>query len=230
MNEHSRYAEDLSAYALGALSETDSEQVERHLAECAECQAELEWMRAAVDAIPGSVPQVEPPPELRVRVMETVRAEAELLAAAGSAADRPERAPRVRWRAGGWRLAGGLAAACAAVALVIVLSTRGGESTRVVPAQLTAVLRARATAALRLSGTRAQLVVERLPAPPADHVDELWVMPRGGRPRPAGTFVVRTGSVTLTVPVRHGDTVLATVEPGTGTSAPTTRPFLRAVA
>ena len=226
--EHDRCAEDLGAFALGALGELDSERVERHLVACTECRTELEWMRTAVDALPGSVPQVQPSPQLRARVMDAVRAEAELLNAAGAAADRPARESRPLLGWSGWRLGGAAAALCAVAAVAIVLAGGGGSTTRTVPAELAASLRGRATAALRISGTRAQLVVARLPAPPADHVDELWVEPAGGQPRPAGTFVVRTGTVTLTARVRRGDTVLVTVEPGAGTGAPTSTPFLRA--
>jgi hypothetical protein len=71
--------------------------------------------------------------------------------------------------------------------------------------------------------------VSGLPAPAADHVDELWVKPRGAAaPRPAGTFVVQAGSVKLSLPVRSGDRVLVTVEPGRGGPAPTTTPILLA--
>src|SRR5437868_3920549 len=116
--EHRDFSESLSAYALGALPEAESARVREHLATCRECQAELEWLRAAVDALPASVPQVEPPPELEARVMEIVRAEAELLRAAGEAADRPQPpAPRRRrwWPYGsGLRPSVALVAACAA--------------------------------------------------------------------------------------------------------------------
>src|SRR5437588_7068408 len=96
--EHRGFSEWLSAYALGALPEEEGARVREHLATCRDCQAELEWLRAAVDALPASVPQVEPPPELEARVMEIVQAEAELLRAAGEAADQPPHAPpRRRW-------------------------------------------------------------------------------------------------------------------------------------
>jgi hypothetical protein len=47
-----------------------------------------------------------------------------------------------------------------------------------------------------------------------------------GAPVPAGTFVVHSGSVEVARPVRHGDHVLVTVEPGRGTRAPTSTPFI----
>jgi hypothetical protein len=59
-------------------------------------------------------------------------------------------------------------------------------------------------------------------------VDELWVKRGSAPPEPAGTFVVESGSVVLGRPVRRGDLVLVTTEPGRGTAFPTTRPFISA--
>jgi hypothetical protein len=47
-------------------------------------------------------------------------------------------------------------------------------------------------------------------------------------PIPAGTFVLRNGSVEVGTPVRSGDVVMVTVEPGLGTAAPTTSPVIQA--
>jgi anti-sigma factor RsiW len=227
--EHRDVTESLGAYALGALPESESAQVELHLSSCRECRADLEWLRVAADALPASVPQIDPSPALKALVMGVVEAEAELLRAAGKAADRPEqrrrRTPWWRFMSFDWRPAVGLGAACAGAVIVVLLATGGGVSTRTIPFRSRAV---GARASLILRGTHAQLVVSRLPAPAPDHVDEVWIQ-RGSAPaEPAGTFVVTSGSVEVSRPVRSGDTVLVTVEPGRGTSAPTTRPFLLA--
>jgi anti-sigma-K factor RskA len=226
---HQQCTESLGAYVLGALPEGESEQVERHLASCRECQAECEWLRVAADALPASVPQVDPPPALKERVMAVVEAEAELLRAAGKSADRP--APRRRrlawwpsWRPA-WRPAAVLGAVgAAAVVVVVVLATGSGGGTRIIQAHLVRLPGARASIVLR--GTHAELVVRRLGAPAANHVDEIWVQRGSAPPQPAGTFVVSSGSVVVSRPVRSGDVVLVTVEPGRGTRSPTTQPFL----
>jgi anti-sigma factor RsiW len=232
--DHRECAEALSAYALGALPDSESVRVRDHLATCHECRAELEWLRAAVDTLPASAPQVQPPPELKTRIMELVEAEAELLRAAGEAADRAPAVSRQRRR----RLAGmpalrpalAFGAGLAAIAVVVaVLASGGGTSTRTIQAQVTGAGHGgRAQASLRVRGARAELVVRGLPAPAADHVDELWVQHGGAAPAPAGTFLVQSGSVEVARPVRPGDRVLVTVEPGRGTSAPTTTPFITA--
>jgi len=231
--DHREFSEALGAYALEALPEEENARVREHLAGCRECRAELEWLRASVDALPASVPQIEPPPELKARVMQTVEADAELLRAAGERADRPER--RRRW----WSAAPAFttpvriaaAAGVAVIAVLVVLISGGGLGTRTIQAQVTGpALTAGTRASLRVSGAHAQLVVAGLPAPPANHVDELWVQRGSTAPAPAGTFVVRTGSVEVTGAVRSGDQVLVTVEPGRGSSAPTTAPFIVAKA
>jgi anti-sigma-K factor RskA len=221
--EHQECAESLGAYALGALPEAESDRVQRHIGTCRECRAELEWLRVAADALPASVSPVEPPPELKSRVMAIVQAEADLLQAAGEAADRPPRKRR-SWSwltAEAWRPAVALGAAAAVAAVAVVLAG-SGSSTRTIEAQVPGP----GTASLTVRGTQAQLVVRGLRAPPANHVDELWVKRGSAAPVPAGTFVLSSGSVRLQQPVRPGDVVMVTVEPGQGTPAPTGMPFL----
>jgi anti-sigma factor RsiW len=141
--EHREFSESLAAYALGALPEDESARIREHLAGCHECRAELEWLRAAVDTLPASVPQVEAPPELRSRVMDAVEREAELLNAAGDAADRPEPAPpRRRW----WPsisvrpsvvLVGLCVAAIVVGGVILSLNSTVTRNTRTIHAQVT---------------------------------------------------------------------------------------------
>src|SRR5205085_514140 len=137
--EHQECAESLGAYALGALPEAESGRLQRHLSECRECQAEFEWLRVAADALPASVTPIAPPPELKARVMTLVEAEAELLQAAGKAADRPPaRRPRFSLRlfgSGALGFAGGLATAGAVALAVVLLSNGGGSGARMIPVQ-----------------------------------------------------------------------------------------------
>lgn len=230
--EHGDFADALGAYALGALPEEECARVREHVSGCRECRAELDWLRAAVDTLPGSVPQVQPPPELKARVMEIVEAEAKLLRAAGDAADLPEPPRRRRrWRWPGlhfMRTAPALALAGAAVAaVVVVLATSGGSGTRTVTAQVTGrALASGARVSLQIRGARAALVVSGLPRPAAGHVDELWVKRGAAPPVPAGTFVVESGTVQLARAVQRGDVVMVTVERGAGAAAPTTAPFI----
>ena len=95
--EHRESSESLAAYALGALPDEESARVRRHLADCRECRAEFEWLRVAADALPASVAPVDPPPELKGRIIAVVESQAELLQAAGERADRPEHRHRPAW-------------------------------------------------------------------------------------------------------------------------------------
>jgi anti-sigma factor RsiW len=231
--EHRESAEALAAYALGALPDAEADLLQRHLEGCSECRAELDGLRTAVEALPASVEQIEPPPELKAGLMAIVESEAELLRAAGASADQPpavQPARPWRWLAPGNRrpLLGLAAAGFAAAAVVIALiATGGGSATHTIEAVVSPALRAAGVrASLVVHGTRAQLVVTGLPAPAADHVDELWIQHGRSAPQPAGTFVVSSGSVQVAGAVHAGDEVLVTVEPGRGTSAPTTTPLL----
>jgi anti-sigma-K factor RskA len=228
--EHQECSEALAAYALGAVPDDEAARVQQHLSGCRECRAQLDWLGPAVDVLPASVPPIDPPPELKTRLMDIVEAEAELLRAAGETADLPPQPAPSRWRwrwapGGRWLGAIAVAAACVVAVVVVLAVGSGGGGVRTIRAQLAPGL-AGARASLTVRGSRAELVVNGLPAPAADHVDELWVKRGSAPPTPAGTFVVQSGSVLVGHPVQRGDLVLVTTEPGRGTAAPTTRPFI----
>ena len=92
-HDHDRWADSLGAWLLGALPEEEAEGFRAHLAACADCRADAESLRVAVDALPASAPPTLPPPALKGRVMAIVEREASLLEAAGPEADRAT-APR----------------------------------------------------------------------------------------------------------------------------------------
>ena len=50
--DHTRWKDDVAAYVLGALEPGEAAELERHLAGCADCRAELRWLRPAVDLLP----------------------------------------------------------------------------------------------------------------------------------------------------------------------------------
>ena len=68
-------SDDLAAYALGALEPAEEASVREHLDRCERCRAELKWLEPAVDVLPASVPQIEPPRGLKRDLMKTVRAD-----------------------------------------------------------------------------------------------------------------------------------------------------------
>jgi hypothetical protein len=229
-NDHRRYEEDLAAYLLDALVEEERREFESHLHSCPACQAEERWLRGAVDLLPSSVEQLEPPPALRERLMDTVRAEAP--------AEAIEARPGIRR---GRRLGFILrpAAAFGAAALIAVgigvgylIGDSGGGSTSAlvtVPAKPTGVdpgargeiVKSRDSAVIRVSGLRQR----------RGRVYELWLV-RGGSstPEPSSLFAVRkdgSGASGIAGGLEGVREVMVSSEPEGGSEQPTTMPVLR---
>ncbi len=71
--------EELSgAYALDAVTPAEREAAQAHLAGCAKCTRRLQELRVAVEQLPYSVTQVNPPESLKERVLESIRNESRI--------------------------------------------------------------------------------------------------------------------------------------------------------
>jgi anti-sigma-K factor RskA len=237
MTDRCQHADTVAAYLLGALEGEELQRFEAHLEGCPACGDDLIALRTVVDALPVAAPPVAPPPELRARLMATVRAEAELLDAAGPEADRPPR--RARRRLGGWSdrpLA--LAGSALALALAALVGFGLGAALDDEPAQT--VVRT-VTAEVEPPGGSATVVlrdgvatlrVKGLPSPPRGYVYEVWLLRRGAAaPSPTDALfsVDRRGSGRVALPsVRGVEAVLVTAEPDGGSSAPTSQPLISA--
>jgi len=237
-NAHQPYEDDLSAYLLGALPVDEAQALERHMDGCERCRERERWLRSAVDLLPSSVEQVQPPPELRERLMATVRAEAEAerAAAEGAATDagartssRREHKPSVWQRLFGQRpLAVGLATAfivVAGVAGFLIGSNDGGGGR----STTTVIQAATGNASLERKGDSGTLIVDRL-APRPRKVYQAWIARAGKNPEPAGVFDVRAdgrGSAHIREGLNDADEVLVTPEPPGGSPQPTANPVVR---
>lgn len=71
---HEEYEDLLALNALDALDAADRERLDAHLATCPACRARAEELRYAVAPLARLVDPVEPPAELRGRLLEAVRA------------------------------------------------------------------------------------------------------------------------------------------------------------
>jgi anti-sigma-K factor RskA len=232
------HRDDVGSYVLRALPDDEHTRFEAHLATCEECRRDVAELQVAADTLPLAAVQVAPPPELRDRIMAAVRSEAELLGAAEARTDEPARAPAAKppRRKRRWSLslrplpAVGLATAVLAVAVVAGVLVVGGDDTHTVQAKVTLASTPDARASLEVKGSEGKLTVRNFPPAGGDRVYEAWRM-RNGKPVPAGLFRVGdNGGATLAIeePLKSGDQVLVTVEPGGGSAEPTSTPILAA--
>jgi anti-sigma-K factor RskA len=235
---HARYEDDLAAYLLGALPGDEEEEFRAHLEGCERCRERERWLRTSVDMLPSSVEQLEPPPELRERLMETVHREAAEATAAADAAPAAGRRSsdagrrgRRRWFSLPLRPMPALAAVLiVAAGLTAFLVSNGGDDSG-----KDTVIRAAATPAepgakgsLVRRGDQGMLRIDRLPLH-RGKVYQVWVVEDGQAPRSAALFDVnRAGRGVAAIP--HGldqaDKVLVTPEPPGGSPQPTADPVL----
>jgi len=219
-------------YSLGLLEGEERHEVEAHLARnCAVCQKYFKDALAVNTLFLSQAQEVVPPSRLRRRVTSSVGREGAV-----------------------WTWVAALAAACALiVALWLSLEKRtadGQLANARLTLQQTVAERDRLEQAftfLNQPETRqvnfgqgqpapprgniflnprigVLLIASNLPALPAGKAYEMWVIPKGGTPRPAGLFQSRpqrTAMNILSGPVDSNVTVAVTVEPESGSPAPT---------
>jgi anti-sigma-K factor RskA len=223
---------DAAAYALGALEESELASYREHIDGCAQCRAEVAELQSVVDELPKSVPTASAPAALRGRILVNVRAEAELLNAAGHAADKPGRSGRRWYRRNDFMLGAGAAAAAGLAALIAVLIAVGSSShgkVTIVPGKGIGVA-GTAEVSLKRDNGRAELVVAHMPPPGLGRIYEVWLVHSKQAPRPTNSLfsVTSGGSGSVDVPNSlHGITeVLVTSEPEGGSQHPTRRPVI----
>ncbi len=236
MTDHTQWADSVGAYLLGALPSEELDGFEAHLRDCEQCRRDVAELRVAADALPVSVAPVAPPPALKDRIMAVVESEAQLLAAAGRRADRPEppATPARRRRGfGGWLMRPGVALACAAVLLVgggvagIVLA--GGDDARTVVASATDP---RADVKLEIRDDGATLVARDMRPPPQGRIYQVWLKRPGRDPEPTSVLwsTRADGSAEVAVPgsLDGVEAVLVTDEPEGGSDVPSKPPVITA--
>ncbi len=234
------HRDNVGSYVLHALPDDEYERFTSHLSACTDCQREIDELQSAVDTLPLATDQIAPPLELKDRIMAVVRAEAELLNAAGARADQPEpaQAPAPRRERRRWLLslrplpAAGLATAVLAVGVAGgALLTAGGDDTRTVPAKVTLASAPTARASLDVTGDDGRLKVSGFPPAGGDRVYQVWLVRGKSAPQSAGLFrVPGNGSATFAIPesMKDVDQVMVSVEPGGGSDQPTSAPIAAA--
>jgi anti-sigma-K factor RskA len=223
------WSEEIAAYLLGALEPEEAEQLERHLEECEGCRSQLRWLAPAIRSLPESVERVEPPRELRRRLIEEVRADARAASAAADGEGARRRSPGWTHPFGlGWRPLAGLAA----VALVAVAvagyeigseDSGGGTSQTIVAGHAPGV-----TAEMVSEGEGGTLRLANVRQLPDGRVLQAWVRRSGKVEAVPALFVPdREGRASTTIEDMRGvDTVMVTTEPSGGSRAPTSAPLV----
>jgi hypothetical protein len=228
--------DDAASYVLRAMPDGEWEVYQEHLARCPPCAEKVTELRFVADALLSGVPQLSAPAPVRGRVMAIVRAESELLRAAGHGADRPAPVPpRRRWRLSLLRPLPAIALASVALAVgigsgALLSGGDGGVTPRTVVAHVDA---AGAAAHLRMTSDSAKLVVSGMPAPPEGRVYQVWLRHGAGTtPKPTNALfsVSRAGDASVDVPGRLSgvDAVMVTDEPLGGSRLPTRAPVITA--
>jgi hypothetical protein len=220
--------DDLVAYSLGALDPRESAAVEAHAPSCARCSRELEALAPAVAVLGESVEQLEPPPELRERVLAIVRDDAEAKRADARELEVSEKATRPRERRGLrgllLRPAMGLAALAIAAAgiggyLVADNGGGGGGQTTVAVVPMSPGV----GGSLAVGENTSMLDLHGLEQLSGREVYQVWVA-RGSSVRPSSNFIPdSSGSARTAVDgqLSSGTKVMVTREPHAGRTTPT---------
>jgi anti-sigma-K factor RskA len=237
--DHERFRDDVGAYLLGALDEGEGQAFETHLKTCHICRDDVERLRLAVDALPRSVEQFDPPPTLKRSLMDIVEAEAR------ERQGRPARPASVplRQRLGAFipaRPRTALAAAMAALALAVaagfglgqLASDNGEQQSRTLAAKVDQQRVPGGQADLRVEGGGKNggiLRVSRFRQLPPGRTYQAWV-DRGGQISPQPIFEVSRdgrGAVALPTDLSDVDKVYVSREPRGGSQAPSEVPIVQ---
>lgn len=198
---HQDYQEMLALHALDALDQADLQVMQEHLATCEECRAALDGWRDTASAFVHVAEPVEPSPQVRDRILKSVRAESSHAPASANVIQLKPKAPR---RLGSFPRFTAIAASLTFVTLIIglVILWQQNRTARTELARLSALneetQRARARdqeilELLNLPGTRLAQLAGTKDAPAAHAV--LAYDPKSGRailitdglpPAPAG--------------------------------------------
>jgi Anti-sigma-K factor rskA, C-terminal len=231
------------AYALDAVGGRERDRFTRHLGRCRSCASEVRGFREVGTALAFAV-AVEPPPELRARVMAAVaRTPQESAASHPRPGPRPVGNPARTWVP--W-LSGAVAMAGIVLAVVFGLARAHTEQqlsqARAQNQAIAAVLAAPdarliaqrtsagGAASVVLDAARRKLVVvtSGLPSLPAGKVYQLWLI---GPKKIVSAGPLPPASSGRTAPVLAsglvaGDKLGLTVEPAPGSAQPTTTPIM----
>jgi anti-sigma-K factor RskA len=214
--------DDLVAFALGALEPGEERAIGSHTPGCARCTRELEALMPAVGVLGESVEQLEPPPELRERVLAVVRSEAAASERGETERKKPRRG-RPALRAFLLRPAvalATLAVIAAGVGGYLVRDTGGGGGETTVAVQ---PAQPRIGGSLVVGDDTSTLDLHGMGPVKGSEVYQVWIA-EGASVRPSSDFVPDSSGRAMTAVKGHlseGTKVMVTKESGPGHTTPT---------
>jgi anti-sigma-K factor RskA len=232
-SDHDRWSDDLAAYVLGALEPDEVSEFERHAEGCEHCRTEMLWLTPAVQGLPEAVERVEPPPQLRARVMADARRSGAVTASGEGELGHRAAAWLRNLGSGpmGLRPVVGFAAAVLVVAAVAGFALGGGIGSSGSATSVSTVAAGHppgVTAKVIREGDRGTLRLADVKDLPENRILEAWVR-RDGEVEPVPELFVpdRKGSASTTIDdMRNVDLVMVTTEPAGGSAAPTSSPIV----
>jgi anti-sigma-K factor RskA len=251
MSVHEQFAEDLSLYALGALQGREREAVEQHLEECSACREELHKLQGDLALLAFSASGPRPPGRSRARLMGAVAKNPRVARSSGRV--RRTWWNVLGWAAAAAAImvgvllrqqnsdlrqrVAGLETSLSrqdqqlleAKQLLATLTSPDAENFTLVSAKAAPQPQGKVIY-VRGSGTLVFLA-SNMPAAPPQKAYELWLIPTSGAPVAAGLFKPNAAGAAAVIhpPLPSGVEAKAfaiTVEPETGSSAPTSQPIM----
>lgn len=226
MSMDCREAEELlGAYALDALEGDEARRMDEHLASCKDHAAAAAELRQAQARLALTADDVEPPADLRARIVQAVKADrgvAPVVVPIRRAPRMPRWAPRPAFPA----IAAGLLLALGAGGVVGYQLSQTQQIAYTFPGDPSRAPGAQARLVYFKDRQQAVLAVTGLPRLSAGQVYEAWLI-KGGQAVDEGVGTQANGSLGLQIPVdvSQFDQLAITIEPGEQPQ-PTSTPIL----
>lgn len=239
---HEEFQDLLSAAAFGTLTDEERTILRGHLDTCPECRRELSDFQFIAAALPITLDELEPAPQLRNRILAIVQHEHRVSQPTAAPEPRPiqptpqpvqrqepTRAPtpirpRYLWATAALVLLSLLAGA--AIGRFLLAEEPEPEGETIAMRFSTPIPNVQGELTYLPDQRLFKLSMENMPPAPADHVYQVWLIDDSG-PIPAGVMDNPDGEFAVAADRSRYDALAITVEPAPlGSTEPTTEPIM----